>query len=144
MKYFIMIIFLTSCGSTKPWPARVNLENSLPDEIITYAKDLNQNKTIIDQSGQYSIDIIPSEEYKINDTAAGTATRYNDHCVIRLSTSILTTYKHCLKTVIWHEIGHCFGMIHSENQSDIMYKSVTAFGMYSNEAIVNFLSSFKF
>lgn len=43
-----------------------------------------------------------------------------------------------VNSVLWHEIGHCLGMDHHENEEDIMYKYAKPLPRYTQESLQEF------
>lgn len=68
---------------------------------------------------------------------AGTALRKSRGCVITIYPVCFE--KQLLKTVIWHELGHCAKLDHTELKNDIMYKLAKPFDSYKEEDIDRFI-----
>jgi len=67
------------------------------------------------------------------------ATQKSDHCEILIHKSLFSeSRKKYLKSVLWHEIGHCAGKAHSENIADIMYYRARPLELYSESSLKSF------
>lgn len=73
--------------------------------------------------------------------ALGLSTAELSQCLIDISDEIEKYGEDSglMKTVVWHEIGHCFGLDHDPTPGEIMYAKSERFENYSEEAIANFL-----
>lgn len=60
-------------------------------------------------------------------------------CRIQITTRTFNYGQDVLDSVIWHEIGHCYGMDHTNDENDIMYQYAKPLSMYSKDVINNFL-----
>lgn len=59
-------------------------------------------------------------------------------CLVTISPRARETFR--TKTVVWHEYGHCVGFEHSNDQDDIMYRSVWEFFNYKKKYIDSFVN----
>ena len=109
-----------------------DLNKSLNSSIFTIKK--NKNSKIIFESSQ-------KVRKGANGNLAGTAMILINSCKITVFS--LSFQDKIVKSVVWHEVGHCFGLEHSENPEDIMYLSVKPFEKYTKESINSFLEDLK-
>jgi len=75
---------------------------------------------------------------------AGYAIMKNDLCEIELSEFLFDKdYEETLQSVLWHEIGHCAGLAHVEESNELMSRTTSSFGRYSNSAIERFFDAIQ-
>lgn len=60
-------------------------------------------------------------------------------CRIQIANRTFEYGQDWLDSVIWHEIGHCFGMMHTDDANDIMHKYAQPLSAYPKEIIDNFI-----
>ena len=46
-----------------------------------------------------------------------------------------------LESVLWHELGHCAGLVHVPQTGEIMYAYTNAFSTYSSDALSRFFTA---
>lgn len=59
-------------------------------------------------------------------------------CTIELSERLFDDLAHMLKSVIYHEIGHCAGLGHVEESQEIMSANASAFDRFTQTHFNNF------
>lgn len=73
-------------------------------------------------------------------TIAGRATLDIDGCTIELA-SFLFGEPELLNAVLWHEIGHCAGLMHVTQQNELMSRITLEISDYSEEKLQRFFDS---
>lgn len=140
MKYLLCLLLLVGCKSA-PWPARIAIGEEHRSEIIESLKDLNNyfKPNLVGSLNElnYSIDVTT---FDLEDPVLGLANPQQNSCAIILSERLFHEYEETLKTVVWHEIGHCAGLEHSKKEGDIMYYQASEFSRYTKESIYNFVA----
>lgn len=109
-----------------------DLNRKLDNSLFTFNKN---NKPKI------NLDFTEKTIKKQKGGLAGTALILINSCKITIYP--VSFNDRILKTVLWHEVGHCFGLEHSKNPNDIMYTSVGQFENYSQDSINSFLQDLK-
>lgn len=149
---FSLVLIMLGC-SESPIKAPVYLgemENFSFDqkvEILSILQDLNRqlNNSLFtfkrNNNPKINFDFVEKKIKREKNDLAGTALTLMNLCKITIY-PISFDYR-ILKSVLWHEVGHCFGLEHSENPDDIMYYSVTSFQNYSENSINFFLQNLK-
>ncbi|NBP13526.1 hypothetical protein EBU95_03890 [bacterium] len=151
----LLTVALTSCSHQKSiWPAKIvgfkNFTYEEINEINNYIKDLNTKSLSVENGKEIINSKVNDENYKIlikfidEDTktssrVAGTALRLAHKCIISIYPVCFE--KQLLKTVLWHELGHCAKLNHNETQSSIMYKTAKPFVHYTEENIEDFIKN---
>jgi hypothetical protein len=150
----LTIVFLTlSCGKKEvlPWPAQVQLvglsqaETTIVMNSLKGFSDARPGTTFYYDSHpqQFQITISKLDPTSDNSSKAGLATYDNTFCKVQINDLIFTdSYSDYVDPVVWHELGHCSGMVHSPNEKDIMYYTARPKSYYTTNAIQNFFSSF--
>jgi hypothetical protein len=94
------------------------------------------------ESGTYPITIVLRGPWSDAPTRAGLTTMDSTQCIIQLNNIIfnpgMTGY---IKPVVWHEMGHCAGLVHIADQKAIMYAQSNPFVFYSDDEITSFYQS---
>lgn len=149
MRFIFLILFIVSCGKADKWPACVDVDKTinkkLSDTLKTYTTDLNQELKeqaflIGPKPKKYTIRVSYSNEPSPIG-AAGTATRYFNSCSVVIYPIALE--RDLLKTVLWHEYGHCLGLEHESEAGEIMSPIVGDFSAYPRSSVNLFLYTFK-
>jgi hypothetical protein len=149
----IICILLAGCGKKGPrlpWPASIHLTGFADSESEAIRKsfsDLNEKsgKTVVEESGhadRYPIRFEIVDFPKDKKTQAGLAIIEDETCTIQLSRSLFTDSAHptYLMPVVWHELGHCAGLLHNPSAGEIMFSSTVPFENYSEEEIKRFFA----
>ena len=116
-------------------------------EILNALNDLNKNfnNSIFtikkNKSSKIFFQLSEKTKKSANGNLAGTAMNLISSCKITIFS--VSWKDKIVKSVIWHEVGHCFGLEHSENPDDIMYLSVKPFEKYTKESVNTFLEDLK-
>jgi hypothetical protein len=136
------IICTTSCGTTKKG-VYVSMDplNALATEmaLVKLNNDAKHDDLItFNSTGNHYIIIV-----KVDDTAApypilGRAWVGGPVCKIEIPERTFTYSNEVFIAVIWHEIGHCYGMGHVGIMDDIMYYASYPISYYSQEAKTRF------
>lgn len=87
---------------------------------------------------EYATDEALEKQY--GKPVLGLATiRWGSPCRIQISHRTFQWGQDWLDAVMWHEIGHCLGMEHTEDATDLMYQYAKPFSWYTKDAIDRFL-----
>lgn len=133
---FILILFSTACGSIKRG-VRVDvagLDKARIEEAVTKLNNSNVQLNLT-----LSFIVI----YKVPDESLDShilAVAYVGGPVCKIAvTEKAFESDGLLTSVIWHEIGHCYGLKHTDNINDIMYPSVRDILRYPQSKLNLFL-----
>lgn len=164
MRNLLLLIFcilLVACGKERHWPAEISSCSGCSQEEIgsvsSYVSDLNSKSgsNLVSMSNkesktQFSITVRFVEGVEIQEsgdsknTRAGLATVYVDHCDVQLSKDLhKQENSQYFKAVLWHEMGHCAGLEHDNNEEEIMFAVTKKFPAYTDDAITRFINKFK-
>lgn len=140
---FCFLVLLSGCGrQSLTFPVAINFSGvtqSDQQHITNFLLKQNSlNKKELFQFKQQDTNVIkiqlrgPWSEYP---DRVGYAQGYDDHCDIELSSELMDKYTSILDMVVLHELGHCFGLSHSDNSNDIMYPETVPEKKYPTDAI---------
>lgn len=118
----LLLLIIASCTHVSFQPGRTELQNftkAEEEQIIETLKYLNVYK----RKG------FVFRKVELGNSTLGTAYNFSFECYVELNPEIFNDYY--FKPVMYHEIGHCFGLMHSPNPKDIMYKEVRFLNEYS-------------
>lgn len=155
MRFFaVCLLLINSCGFsydlTFTWPAKIKILPTTPAaetmHMILAIQDLNKflPETAVSFLGDpraiFPFQIVVRLASEDKNGYAGLATVYNDSCII---TVFPVAFKsNSVKTVMWHEIGHCLGLGHKDGPRHIMSTNVGPFEMYTQEELKSFANDF--
>lgn len=155
-RWLIVAFVVVGCGKFRQpsldWPATVvAVENfsSQEEGIVLDAIDGLNTKAgraiLTDSPGGSPITIrwsknIPQMANRGEVHVAGRATITSDDCTIEIS-SIVTHSSEKLIPVLWHEVGHCAGLVHDVADGEIMSTFTSPLDHYSPEALGRFFQS---
>jgi hypothetical protein len=117
-------------------------------------EELNQGvgRTLIaldskEASSPISIELVesisPRQESPLSSgtRVAGRATQLDSGCEILISKFVLESpSRDLLRSVLWHELGHCAGLEHVHEEGEIMYRSSVSFRNYSKSSLEKFFA----
>lgn len=153
MKFVLLILLLlTSCGRADyTWPSVVIVSPNTPPALTYMATRsiLDLNKYIGEDVVKFNITTETLTAYPLviifaeNDDQrrAGLATIYNEVCYITVYP--VAVARDLVKTVLWHEIGHCAGLMHLSESGQIMSEAVSGFDFYSDKKLELFKQQLK-
>lgn len=72
-------------------------------------------------------------------TIAGRATIKGTTCFIELTEQVASSDDYIIP-VLWHEIGHCAGLKHTTDATDVMYRTSTTLSSYSQDSFRRFFN----
>lgn len=147
-----LFIFATSCGRADfTWPALIRIApNTSPHEsylAINSIKDLNTfmgfevTKFALDAETVTAYTVVVNFSPTNNKGKAGLAAVYGDICFITIYPVAVNL--NLVKATMWHEIGHCAGLLHVEQSGEIMSTAVTEFPHYSQDKLLFFKNQLK-
>lgn len=118
----LLLLIAASCTHVSFEPGRTELQNftkAEEEKIIDTLKYLNvyQKKGFV------------FRKVELEEPTLGLAYNFSFECYVELHPQIFNDYY--FTPVFFHEIGHCFGLLHSPNPKDIMYKEVRFLNEYS-------------
>lgn len=148
-KYLIIFLLLTSCAKKPGWPASVtfqSLDSSQTETALNYLKSLSEetkmelfnfNKV----EGNFKI-IITKKSFNQNENYLGLATVTEVGCLVQLNEIIFlnSDFKDYFKPVLYHELGHCAGMIHDPKEGEIMFHVGSPESFYTQDAFNRFFN----
>lgn len=151
----ILALLISSCGRATRWPARVvfdtktvsaatsyqwsqyvnDLNDTIGEKVVKFDSDLSTE----DRLFAYTI-VIRLDPEESSEGHAGEASPGRTDCFITIfPISVKFSIE---KTVLWHEIGHCVGLPHTDTNSDIMSPAVGSFKSYPPNKIKRFADDF--
>lgn len=145
MRFIVsLMLMLTSCGRADyTWPALVRLVPNtnpiLAAETIQSIQALNRFvgediiKFNVDASTVTAYDIVLKFTDKEDGKRAGVAVIYDHVCYVTVFP--LAVKFGLIRTVLWHELAHCAGVMHVPGKVDIMSESVNQFEYYSADRL---------
>jgi Zn-dependent peptidase ImmA (M78 family) len=145
------LIGLTGCSSTLSLTHRISLvesENKSPKLTRVINKIKKQIKLVKFESALND----PNQIRKVTLQSGGTAdpelgfcecNRIKNSCIIGISNSIENESDLFVEIVILHEIGHAFGLSHSDNSNDIMYKTLKRKSKLDINRVYRFIEKLK-
>ncbi len=159
--WILIGLMLVACGEQRRWPAEITgcVDCSTDDQAQVKQSiiDLNEKSggtLLIPQSDgankRFPIDlsfvdpkvIQPTDDSR--NTRAALATLYDDHCSIQLSKELHKPENaNYFKAVLWHELGHCAGLVHDKDEKEIMFPITQKIQAYSEEVILRFINEFR-
>ena len=156
LRYFIVLaLFLANVGCGRSvWPAHIKFNSNTMSPDVTfvltqYVKDLNKlmdqkvlkfdSDTDPDSLRSYTIFVKLALE-DVEGNKAGIAEVGPYDCFITIYP--LAYRSDIVKTVLWHEIGHCVGLRHIDVGREIMSPGVGHFSSYPEQKIRNFRNDF--
>jgi len=148
-----LLVFIVGCGRAGTWPAYVKIDKGtnafVSNFTIQYTLELNEqlktealqfNPSDPDKIRAFPI-IVRYSESESEMGAAGTAEKDGYSCIVTIYPVALRS--DILKTVLWHEYGHCLGLDHINVSSEIMSPGVFQFRYYKKTAVDRFLNEFN-
>ena len=147
-------LVLTACAKIRnePWPARIESISGFSGEEETNVRsalaDLNESggKTTLILDGAparaFPITILKRDPPADAPNRAGLSTLDESHCTIEISSKVFSPgYSTYMKSVVWHEIGHCGGLVHTGQVGALMYPTTAPFVDYTNYELGDFFAA---
>lgn len=143
--FFILMLFCLSACGKQGTGVFLKLE-PLKAMMVSTAVTKLQLETGLKQL-EYSDGSNPmiTIEYATNQELAefgiavlGVAKVGDSPCEIRIAHRTFTYTQDWINSVVWHEIGHCFNLMHTTNPEDIMYRYAAPLSDYSNAILQDF------
>jgi hypothetical protein len=150
-------LLVSGCGNFQsghaPWPASlqsiVQFSSTTEGELKDAIADLNGRlmsplMSTTEDSANYQVTIQLTDPWPDAPLRVGFATVGTDHCLVQLSRKIFEDgMQDYIKPVVWHEIGHCTGLVHVPQQGEVMYMSSVGLQNYTQEALDRFFNSIR-
>jgi hypothetical protein len=85
------------------------------------------------------IEVVPFESLsRFGNGVLGVALVGGNPCKIQIADRTFLYNQDWINSVIWHEIGHCFYLEHTDDYTDIMYKYANPLSWYSKDTLNSF------
>jgi len=154
---FLIVLFLSSaCGLERhpewQWPARIaKIEGFSEQQLQELGLTIDELNT---EAGQpviirendplaYPITLRIVSSTPESPKRVGYAVLRETHCEIEIDERAFELSDgNFLKSIVWHELGHCAGLDHNNDQFSVMYFTTAPFETYSNEALDSFVGDF--
>lgn len=153
MWWLLLIVLVGTACSKKGLPggpgAVVAYENFSEDQrklLVNTIADLNASagSTIVETSANgtsFPITIALVDPPKESPNRAGYAILDGEKCTVQLSRPVFSPNRaDYVKSVLWHELGHCFGLTHDPQEGQVMYYSAEPFASYKSDSLKRFYS----
>lgn len=146
-----VLFLIAGCGNNRQWPATiVSTQGFSPTQLQALQSAIgslnSQSKRILitssggPKSFPISISLVGPDQ--ATENRAGCATVDSNQCSVQLSTLLFESdYAGDLESVVWHELGHCAGLVHVPQSGEIMYAYTNSFSSYSSGALSRFFAS---
>lgn len=147
MKSFLFaLLLLISCGKNHGYKVHVSMvAPELEQTEIAFLELQLQSKNYHLKTGtpdDYDIHIekvTDADLYEeFGNSVLGVAWVGSGPCYIQIPERTFKYGQDWLTSVVWHEIGHCVGLMHTDNEFDIMYAYAKPFSQYSPQALHRF------
>ncbi|NDG29310.1 hypothetical protein EB118_04305 [bacterium] len=137
----ISLLFLSSCGRADEYKVYMALEGNNYSEISRAYSILRQesNNKKLKSGTEHDHNIIikyaTNEQLveKFGKNVLGVALYSGDFCEIYIADRTFKYGRDLVVSVVWHEIGHCVGLGHSNDSRNIMYKYSYPITSYSQQ-----------
>lgn len=141
MKWILLLIFaLAGCGTAEP-KYGIYLEMTgdhyrMSSQAVLLLMTQSQNmKLEYGTRESHSMKIQYSENAVLDNYfkgyVLGVAWVSETPCRMQIADRTFYWGQDWVNSVVWHEIGHCFGMPHTNDPNDIMYKYAKPLSQYS-------------
>jgi predicted small lipoprotein YifL len=158
-----LALSLVGCGINQPlqFPAHVasieNFDSNSASEVNSLIASLNQSlgqKAVVnDPNGPGSSITVrmvatldPNSTTGANSTSgttiAGRATLSGGNCLIEIAQFIAQGSLDLFQPVLWHEFGHCAGLVHTATPTQIMSPLTVDWSNYNSQAVTTYLDNF--
>lgn len=125
----VLVLTLTACGRGLETRG-IAVQNASPEDEATVRAALADLGGLVDRPvTAHAEDVGPH----LGKAPVGT-----EDCVIRFRPGQGAAI---LKTVIWHEYGHCVGLTHVEDDYEIMYPKAEPFEEYTRDEVESYLTA---
>lgn len=143
-KFCLIAMFLaviaTACGRVPMTAYAVtNIDSAIP--IMQELEKYQNSLFLEDRDGSAEISIVLGD---VGADVLGSATVMKDgdyfkyRCIIQLHPEVITSKYEKYRHVLFHELGHCFGLDHSGDVGDIMYEYVDDNKLAGDQQIAKF------
>ncbi len=146
-KEIFFIFFIVGCGyNSLNKPANVAISSNIDYRLRKIIED-----SFIEINERAKKDIVFFEDSKKSDIIVdidsslpkrkllGTATLMSGICKIDIADNIIF-FEDLIRFVLWHELGHCFGLEHDLVRGEIMYNGPQRFSSITEEAKTRFIN----
>lgn len=146
MKWLLILFLLptlSTCANNSTFPSEIVIDlevnSTIAAEMVQYIDELN---TFVGKP-TFSLNPVKTKnpfliyiEYSPTPSPkryAGVATIYPNSCTVTIYPIALKDG--AFKTVLWHELAHCAGVLHVDSQDDIMSPVVRSFDTYDQATL---------
>jgi hypothetical protein len=163
LPWLVLAVSLVGCGDgSLQFPAHIssieNFDSTSAAQISTLVASLNtslgQKAIVNDPNGpgasitiQMVATLDPDSTSGVNSTSgttiAGRATLTTGNCLVQIAQFIAQDPTgELFHPVLWHELGHCAGLVHTTTATQIMSPLTVQWDNYDSQAVQTYLGNF--